>query len=181
MDAGSARLRPDQPQAYPPVVSRPPSSPDRESIARLHVRAGVLAQRLAHDRSGVPAAVAELSTTVPPCRVDLVDEVLTNYARRDSDLPDWPPMARLAELLFKVKAVIRGEVRLLGEGGEVVRHVEYTDKLGVRRRVLRLTRHGAHVGDFKTVEKLGKKVDLAGLVADRPPEEPEPPEDPEHP
>jgi hypothetical protein len=170
-----------QPLAYPPIVASRPSSPDRESISRLHARVGVLAERLAHDRAGVPAAVAELSTTIPPCRVDVVNQVLANYARRDSYLPDWPPMARLAELLFKVRAVTRGEVPLRGEHGEVVRHVEYTDRLGVTRRVLRLTRRGVHVGDFPTVEELGEHVDLAELVGDRQPEEPEPPEDPQRP
>lgn len=44
--------------------------------------------------------------------------------------------------------------------------VEYEDKAGVRRRVLRLTRHGVHVADVQSVEELARYVDLADLTDD---------------
>lgn len=44
-----------------------------------------------------------------------------------------------------------------------VEHVTYTDKLGYSRKVLRLRRHGLFVRDFRTVEELGREVDLATL------------------
>ena len=57
-------------------------------------------------------------------------------------------------------------MRLRGKHGEVVTSVEYEDKAGVRRRVLRLTRNGVHIADVRTVEELADFVDLAELVED---------------
>jgi hypothetical protein len=54
-------------------------------------------------------------------------------------------------------------VKLRGLGGVTVEQVEYTDKLGHRQCMLRLRRHGAWIGDFGTVEELGKHVDLSKL------------------
>jgi hypothetical protein len=53
-----------------------------------------------------------------------------------------------------------------GSNGEVVDVNRYTDKLDYDRRVYRLSRHGAFVGEYKTPEELGKVVDLAQLVED---------------
>ena len=47
-----------------------------------------------------------------------------------------------------------------------VQHVTYTDKLGYTRRVLRLARHGVLVGDCRTVEELGRHVDVDTLRED---------------
>ncbi len=61
------------------------------AMVRLHSRAGVLAQRLLDDRTGIPAAVAELSTTIPPSRTDLVDGVIPGYGRPGANSLGWPP------------------------------------------------------------------------------------------
>ncbi len=60
--------------------------------------------------------------------------------------------------------VTLSDVRLRGKHGEVVTSVEYVDKAGVRRRVLRLTRHGVHIADVESVEELARYVDLAELT-----------------
>jgi hypothetical protein len=56
-----------------------------------------------------------------------------------------------------------GLVKLSGPGGATVEGVTYTDKRGHLVRVLRLRRHGVHVGDFGTVEELAAHVDLSQL------------------
>ena len=54
-------------------------------------------------------------------------------------------------------------MRLAGPGGVTVEPVDYTDKLGHRQCVLRLRRHGVWIGDFRTVEELGKHVAIGEL------------------
>jgi hypothetical protein len=80
------------------------------------------------------------------------------------------PAARIAEWL---RIVFHREpeddtrlVRLRGPNGEVVQYVEYVDKAGHRRRVLRLTRRGYHVGDFPSVEALADHIDVGSLIED---------------
>jgi hypothetical protein len=63
-------------------------------------------------------------------------------------------------------ALTLGYMRLRGEHGEVVTSVEYVDKAGVRRKVLRLTRHGVHIADVESIEDLARYVDLADLAED---------------
>lgn len=79
---------------------------------------------------------------------------------------EWPPRTVQIDLLESSERVTLGSVRLTGSGGVTVEHVTYTDKLGHTRRVLRLRRHGVFVGDFRTVEELGREIDLATLRED---------------
>lgn len=56
--------------------------------------------------------------------------------------------------------------RLRGPGGITVEQVEYVDRAGYRRRVLRLRQYERHLGDYGSVEALAKVVDVGGLVED---------------
>jgi hypothetical protein len=47
-----------------------------------------------------------------------------------------------------------------------VQHVTCSDKLGYTRRVLRLARHGVPVGDYRSVEELGRHVEVGTLSED---------------
>ncbi len=44
--------------------------------------------------------------------------------------------------------------------------VSYVDKMQTRRQVYRLRRNGVFIGDYKTVDELGRRVDLSTLVED---------------
>jgi hypothetical protein len=57
-------------------------------------------------------------------------------------------------------------VKLRGPNGETVEVVAYVDKMQTRRQVYRLRRNGVFIGDYKTVDELGKHVDLSTLVED---------------
>jgi hypothetical protein len=93
--------------------------------------------------------------------------VLVRIGRRDlSQALDWPPVHLVHELMFRVKRVHLGEVRMRGPNAEVVDIIRYRDKMQQDRRVYRLTRHGVFVGGDKTPEDLAKHVDLAELVQD---------------
>ena len=59
-------------------------------------------------------------------------------------------------------------MRLRGEAGEVVDVIAYIDTAGRDRRVYRLPTNGVFIGEYKTSEELGRKVDLATLVEDAP-------------
>ena len=72
----------------------------------------------------------------------------------------------MGELILPSRPLTLCDMRLRGKSGELVTSVEYEDKAGVRRRVLRLTRHGVHIADAATVEELARHVDLAELVED---------------
>jgi len=143
------------------VPSRPLSR-DRTLEVRLHSRAGTCAGDVARDRTDRAAAVAVLALTVP-CRPDVVATVLRRIASVPSREVEWPPRTVQIDLLSSSERVTLGTVRLTGPGGVSVGHVTYTDKLGHTHRVLRLRRHGVFVGDFRTVEELGRQVDLATL------------------
>jgi hypothetical protein len=110
--------------------------------------------------------VARLATLVPPTRVDLVDEVMARIDTRKADRKNWPPYSLVCELATKVKATHLGEVKLRGPNGETVEAVSYVDKMQTRRQVYRLKQHGVWIGDYKSVEELGKHVDLSTLVED---------------
>ena len=45
--------------------------------------------------------------------------------------------------------------------------VSYVDKMQTRRQVYRLKQNGVWIGDYKTVDELGKHVDLSALVGGR--------------
>jgi len=92
-----------------------------------------------------------------------VATVLRRIASVPSREVEWPPRTVQIDLLSSSERVTLGTVRLTGPGGVSVEHVTYTDKLGHTHRVLRLRRHGVFVGDFRTVEELGRQVDLATL------------------
>ena len=53
-----------------------------------------------------------------------------------------------------------------GPEGVVVDVIAYREKMGIDRRVYRLTQHGAIVAEYKTQAELGKVIDLAELVED---------------
>jgi hypothetical protein len=143
------------------VPSRPLSA-DRTLEVRLHSRVGTAASAVGHGRTTPGHAVAALSFLVP-CRPDVVRTVLTRVRSVPSQPVEWPPLPVQVDLLDSLVRVTLGHVRLTGPGGVTVEHVTYTDKLGYTRRVLRLRRHGVFVGDYRTVEDLGREVDLATL------------------
>jgi hypothetical protein len=143
------------------VPSRPLSA-DRSLEVRLHTRAGTAASAVGHGWTTRAAAVAALSL-VAPCRPDVARTVLARIRSVRPRAVEWPPLPVQADLLDSLVRVTLGDVRLTGPGGVTVEHVTYTDKLGYTRRVLRLRRHGVFVGDYRTVEDLGRELDLATL------------------
>lgn len=150
------------------MTSRPPSA-DQEAVVRLFTRLDVEAVDISHGRTDIPAAVARLVQLVPPARLDLVEEVLGRVARRDLSVTlDWPPSHVVHQLIFRVRRVHAGDLRLRGRSGEVVDLIAYTDTAGRDRRCYRLSRHGVFIGEYKTPEELGRVVDLAWLVEDDP-------------
>ncbi len=76
----------------------------------------------------------------------------------------------MAELPFEVKRLTLGEVQLRGQTARSSSLSSTPTRWATTSRVLRLTQHGYHVGNFNTAEALGKHVDLATLVEDRPDE-----------
>jgi len=68
------------------------------------------------------------------------------------------------QLVFRVKRVHLGEAVMRGPNGITVDVIAYVDKMQQLRRVFRLKQHGVIVGEYKTIEELGRKVDLAELV-----------------
>jgi hypothetical protein len=144
-----------------------PLSADRSLEVRLHTRAGTLASAVARGLVTHGRAVAALSL-VAPCRPELTERVRDRIASVPSADVEWPPRSVQITLLDSSFRVTLGTVRLTGPGGVTVQHVTYTDKLGYERRVLRLKRHGVFVGDFRSVEELGRHVDVAGLREDEP-------------
>jgi hypothetical protein len=144
-----------------------PLSADRSLEVRLHTRAGTLASAVAHGATTRGQAVATLSLLVP-CRPELHERALARIASVPAATVEWPPRSVQVDLLSSSRRVTLGSVRLRGPEGVTVEHVTYTDKLGYRRRVLRLKRHGVFVGDYRTVEELGREVDVATLHEDEP-------------
>jgi hypothetical protein len=140
-----------------------PLSADRSLEVRLHTRAGTLASAVARGVTTRPRAVAELAL-VAPCRTELHQRVQARIASLPSAEVEWPPRSVQIELLDSSIRVTLGTVKLTGPGGVTVEHVTYTDKIGYTRRVLRLKRHGVFVGDFRTVEELGRQVDVSTLT-----------------
>ncbi len=144
-----------------------PLSADRSLEVRLHTRAGTLASAVARGVTTRGEAVATLSL-VAPCRPELTERVRARIGSVPSAEVEWPPRSVQVALLDSSFRVTLGTVRLTGPGGVTVEHVTYTDKLGYERRVLRLKRHGVFVGDFRSVEELGRHVDVATLREDEP-------------
>ena len=142
-----------------------PLSADRTLEVRLHTRAGTLASAVARGVTTRGQAVAALSL-IAPCRPELTERVSARVGSVPPAEVEWPPRSVQVTLLASALHVTRGEVRLTGPGGVTVQHVTYTDKLGHLRRVLRLERHGVFVGDFRTVEELGRHVEVTGLRQD---------------
>lgn len=144
-----------------------PLSADRTLEVRLHTRAGTLASAVARGLISPGRAVAALSL-VAPCRPELTERVRSRIASVPSADVEWPPRSVQITLLDSSLRVALGTVKLTGPGGVTVEHVTYTDKLGYERRVLRLKRHGVFVGDFRSVEELGRHVEVASLSEDEP-------------
>jgi hypothetical protein len=143
-----------------------PLSADRKAVTQLHTRIDVEAIAITKGDTDRSAAVPRLAALVPPLRVDLVDEVIYRIGKRRMDRVPWPPYGLVCELASKVKAVHLGEVKLWGPDGETVEVVSYVDKMQTRRDVYRLRRRGTFIGDYRTVDELGKHVDLSTLVED---------------
>jgi hypothetical protein len=139
-----------------------PLTADRTLEVRLHTRAGTLASAVARGVTTRGQAVAALSL-VAPCRPELSERVLARVGSIPPAEVEWPPRSVQIALLDSSFRVTLGDVRLTGPGGVTVEHVTYTDKLGHTRRVLRLKRHGVFVGDFRTVDELGRHVDVTTL------------------
>jgi hypothetical protein len=139
-----------------------PLTADRTLEVRLHTRAGTLASAVARGVTTRGQAVAALSL-VAPCRPELSERVLARVGSIPPAEVEWPPRSVQIALLDSSFRVTLGDVRLAGPGGVTVEHVTYTDKLGHTRRVLRLKRHGVFVGDFRTVDELGRHVDVTTL------------------
>jgi len=139
-----------------------PLSADRTLEVRLHTRAGTLASAVARGVTSRAQAVAALSL-IAPCRPELTERVLARVGSVAAAEVEWPPRSVQIALLDSSHQVTLGTVRLVGPGGVTVEHVTYTDKLGYTRRVLRLKQRDVFVGDFRTVEELGKHVDIGTL------------------
>jgi hypothetical protein len=139
-----------------------PLSADRTLEVRLHTRAGTLASAVARGVTTRGQAVAALSL-IAPCRPELTERVLARIGSIPPAEVEWPPRLVQLALLDSAFLVTQGTVLLGGPGGTTVQHVTYTDKLGYIRRVLRLARHGTLVGDYRTVEELGRHVDVDSL------------------
>jgi thioesterase domain-containing protein len=139
-----------------------PLSADRTLEVRLHTRAGTLASAVARGVTTRGQAVAALSL-IAPCRPELTERVLARIGSIPPAEVEWPPRLVQLALLDSAFLVTQGTVRLGGPGGMTVQHVTYTDKLGYIRRVLRLARYGTLVGDYRTVEELGRHVDVDSL------------------
>ena len=139
-----------------------PLSRERAVEVRLHTWAGTQASKVAKRLMSREEAVAALAL-IAPCRNDLVRTVIDRLAAGSPTATDWPPRSVQVGLLESAERVTLGIVQLTGPGGVTVEHVTYTDKLGYRRKVLRLRRHGVFVRDFRTVEELAKEVNLATL------------------
>ena len=144
-----------------------PLSADRSLEVRLHTRAGTLASAVARGVTTRGRAVAALSL-VAPCRPELTERVRARIGSVAAAKVEWPPRSVQIALLDSSFRVTLGNVRLTGPGAVTVEHVTYTDKLGYERRVLRLKRHGVFVGDFRSVEELGRHIDVASLHEDEP-------------
>ena len=142
-----------------------PLSADRTLEVRLHTRAGTLASAVARGVTTRRHAVAALSL-VAPCRPELTVRVRARVGSVPSADVEWPPRSVQLGLLSSSERVTLGDVRLTGPGGVTVQHVTYTDKLGHTHRVLRLKRHGVFIGDYRSVEELGRQVDVATLRED---------------
>ncbi|HST63752.1 MAG TPA: hypothetical protein VLM05_01070 [Mycobacteriales bacterium] len=140
-----------------------PLSADRSLEVRLHTRAGTLASAVVRGVTTRRHAVAVLAL-VAPCRTELHERVRARIASVPAAEVEWPPRSVQVELLNSSIRVTLGSVKLTGPGGVTVEHVTYTDKIGYTRRVLRLKRHGVFIGDFRTVEELGKHVDVGSLT-----------------
>jgi hypothetical protein len=143
-----------------------PLSADRSLEVRLHTRAGTLASAVARGVTARGDAVATLSL-IAPCRPELSVRVLARIASVPESAVEWPPRSVQIGLLSSTERVTLGDVKLTGPGGVTVEHVTYTDKLGYTHRVLRLKRRGVFVGDYRSVEELGRHVDVAALREDR--------------
>jgi hypothetical protein len=150
------------------VPSRPLSA-DRSLEVRLHTRAGTLASAVARGATSRGHAVAALSL-VAPCRPELSSRVRGRVGSIPAAAVEWPPRSVQIDLLASAERVTLGDVKLTSPGGVTVEHVTYTDKLGHTHRVLRLKRHGVFVGDFRSVEELGRRVDVATLRDDGEPD-----------
>jgi hypothetical protein len=142
-----------------------PLSRDRAAEVRLHTWAGTHASMVVRRRMSRGSAVAVLAL-VAPCRPDLVRSVIDRLVAGSPTAADWPPRSVQLDLLESAERVTLGVVHLTGPGGVTVEQVTYTDKLGYPRRVLRLRRHDVFIGDFASVEELGRHVDIGALRED---------------
>ena len=142
-----------------------PLSPDRAAEVRLHTWAGTHASKVAKGQLSRASAVAVLAL-IAPCRPELVRLVIDRLAAGSPTGTLWPPRSVQLDLLRSAERVTLGVVHLSGPGGVTVEQVTYTDKLGYRRRVLRLRRHGVFLGDYSSVEELARHVDLETLRED---------------
>jgi hypothetical protein len=143
------------------VPSRPLSA-DRSLEVRLHTRAGTLAGAVARGAITRGRAVATLAL-IAPCRFELHQRVRARIGSVPAAEVEWPPRSVQIDLLDSSIRVTLGDVKLTGPGGVTVEHVTYTDKIGHTHRVLRLKRHGVFVGDYRSVEELGRQVDVGTL------------------
>ena len=139
-----------------------PLSADRSLEVRLHTRAGTLAGAVARGATTPGQAVAVLAL-VAPCRSELHERVRDRIGSVPAAEVEWPPRSVQIELLDSSIRVTLGTVKLTGPGGVTVEHVTYTDKIGHTHRVLRLKRHGVFVGDYRSVDELGRQVDVGTL------------------
>ena len=153
-------------------MGRRPLTPDRYASVTLYTDAGTFAVRIARREMTEPAAVAGLALDVPPGRTDILDGVAATIRNpamtRAADL-DWPPRASQLALLARARRVMVGDVALVGPGGARVEQVEVTWPGQPARRLLRLTVAGRHVGDYRSVDELARRVDLSTLIEELPP------------
>lgn len=114
-------------------------------------------------------AVARLAL-ITPGRTDLVNAAAAGVERtRALRLADRPPSETTLMLLERAERVTLGRVKLISPGGVSVKQVTVSWHDGrPPHHVLRLRRHGQHVGDYRSVDELARHVDLSTLVEELP-------------
>jgi hypothetical protein len=143
-------------------------TPDVRASVTLSAWSETYAKAIEAGRWTRELAVARLSLAAR-CRPDLIEqeiEVKTRSAER-SIYGNWPAVEDIVSLLAAAQELTAGTGALAGPDGIRVVHVtEHRPDGTVRRRYLRVTRHGQPLGEPETVAGLAELVDLNTLQAE---------------
>jgi hypothetical protein len=139
---------------------------DERAYVQLDAQVGQAAAAVEKGRLDRRQAVAQIALAASG-RPDLVDRA-TDTERRmaGSRLAEWPPTATVLDLLAAARRVTTGDISLIGPDGVRVEQAALTDREGITRTLLRLTRNGRPVCECQTVEELARHVDLSALAED---------------